>query len=300
MAEREVVLGRPRSSEDGCRRYRPIRVTFDTRNVALDVRIRDDWEPRIKATWERIHAQVWAELVDQFGALDADAKFENYRALGPAPWSVVFEHTVLLRQVRDSFTHGDFYPALVGACALGERLLHQLVDVLRQDYINHGSTTKRVRSGRLANDWGTLIDVLRGWGVLDDELAATYRELEGLRHRAVHVDRGLEVARRDAALTSILLLQRIVERVLEPHGGPPRYIADTPGASFLALEAEHEPIVKRIFLPHCALVTPDHRMEPDASVPGGWRVFDDVDYPCEQLSDEDFAARVRDSPATKG
>jgi hypothetical protein len=83
---------------------------------------------------------VRAELIGEFGAFDAEAKFENYRALGPAPWSVVFEHTVLLRQVRGS--HGYFSPALVGACALGERMLHHLVDVLR-----NGPADGRIRAG---------------------------------------------------------------------------------------------------------------------------------------------------------
>jgi len=247
-----------------------------------------------RAMWERHKAQVRAELVAELGALRAEQKLDNYRAMGPAPWSVVFEHSALLAQIRSSFAHGDFYPALVGACALGERLLHQLVLALRVDHLNHSATTKRVRNGNLPNKWGSLITVLSGWGVLDDEVAGLYRDLEQLRHAAVHFDPTLRADGRESALGALLALQRIVERVFEPHGGPPRYIADTPGASYLSLQAEQEPLVRRIFVPNCVLVSPDHRMEPDDSILGEWRVYDNSDYPSDPLTDGQFAERLRE------
>lgn len=292
MHERPVPLGRARTPADGCRRYRPIRVDFDTRNVVLDVEIQDAWDEAIKAMWRSNKSMVREDLIAELGSTDAEQKLDNYRAMGPAPWSVVFEHTVLLRQVRGSFAHGDFYPALVGAAALGERLLHQLVLALRQDYMNHSATTRRVRSGRLGNEWGSLIDVLHGWGVLDGEVTRTYCELEALRHASVHFDPTLNAATREPALEALLALQTIVENVFEPHGGPPRYIANTTGASYVALAAEHEPLIQRVFLPHCALVSPEHRLEPSQSSPHEWIVYDCADHPCKQLTDEEFAQRL--------
>lgn len=237
MSDCRVALGAARTSRDGCRRYRPIKVTYDydTRNVMLDVQIREEWEPDIKAMWQANQAEVLRGLLAELGPVDGDHKLDNYRAMGPAPWSVVFEHSVLLRQVRTSFAHGEFYPALVGACALGERLLHELVLALRADYLNYHATIKRVRRDRLGTDWGALIGVLHGWAVFDDEVAGTYRQLEAHRHAAVHFDPDLDVAAREPPREALLALQRIVERVLEPHGGPPRYIADTPGASYLSV-----------------------------------------------------------------
>jgi hypothetical protein len=91
-----------------------------------------------------------------------------------------------------------------------------------------------------------------------------------------------------------LALQQIVEHVFEPHGGPPRYIADTPGVSYLSLQAEEDPLIRRIFIPNCALVSPAHRMESDNAAPGGWRVYDDPEYPCDPLTDEQFAQRLRE------
>ena len=292
MAEHLTRLGSPRGPADGCRRYRPIQVTFDTRNVVLDLEIEEEWDAEIKSMWEEIKAQVHVDLLAEFGPSNAEAKLDNYRAMGPAPWSVVFKHTALLRQVRSSFAHGDFYPALVGACALGERLLHELILALRDHFVNHAATTRRIRAGKPGNEWGTLITVLQGWGILDEQVAATYRELERRRHAAVHFDPELKATGRDAALVALLALQQIVENVFEPHGGPPRYIANTGGTSYISLAAEQEPLIQRIFLPNCALVSPAHRLEADESVPGEWRVYDDPNYPGDQITDQQFAERL--------
>jgi hypothetical protein len=297
VVEQQISLGRIRGPADGCRRYRPIRVTFDTRNVVLDTEVKEEWDDDAKSMWQEMKARVRAELLAEFGVVNSERKFDNYRAMGPAPWSLVFEHTVLLGQVRSSFAHGDFYPALVGACALGERLLHQMVFALREDFLNHPATTKRVRRDKLGNEWGALITVLHGWGVLDEEFADIYRELERRRHAAVHFDPIVNPAVQDPALAALLALQQIVEYLFEPHGGPPRYIADTPGVSYLSLQAEEEPLVKRIFIPNCALVSPNHRMEADASALGEWRIYDDVGYPSDSLTDAQFARRLREREA---
>jgi NCAIR mutase (PurE)-related protein len=76
-----------------------------------------------------------------------------------------------------------------------------------------------------------VIAVLQAWGILDEEVAGIYRDLEDLRHSAVHFDPKLTAAGRESALAALLALQGIVEHVFEPHGGPPRYIANTDGAS---------------------------------------------------------------------
>jgi hypothetical protein len=261
--------------------------------VVLDLVIQDDWEPDNKALWEENQRQVQAGLVAELGPMNAEQKLDNYRAMGPAPWSVVFSHTILLRQIRGAFAHGDYFPALVGACALGERMLHQLVHALRSDYQNHPGTTKAVRSGKLKNEWGSLIAVLHSWQVLSDQSAEVYRRLEGYRHQAVHFDADLEASKREPALTALLALQEIVEQVFSPHGAP-RCIPDTPGVSFIALQAEREPLVQRVYVPNCVLVSPAHYVESDPASPTGWTVYDDPAVACEPLSDEEFASRVRD------
>ena len=190
-----------------------MRIDYDTRNVILDTVIQDAWEPKIKAQWEENKQQVTAGLLAELGPVEGERKLENYRAMGPAPWSVVFGHTVLLRQIRRAFAHGDYFPALVGACALGERILHQLVHALRGDYTDHAATTQRIRSGNLRSDWGTLITALHGWGVFSDQTAAVFRRLEEDRHQAVHFNADLKASEPEPALMALLALQEIVEQV---------------------------------------------------------------------------------------
>ena len=53
-----------------------------------------------------------------------------------------------------------------------------------------------------------------------------------------------------------------------------------------------EPVVRTILIPNCALVSPTHRMVADESSPGCGRVYDEDEYDCTPLSDDEFAARI--------
>jgi len=289
----QVGLGRPRMPQDEARRYRPIEMTFDARHAMLTQEIGDDWEPAIQAQWRANQASVRMGLLAELGTVDGEAKIDHFTVLGNAPWSIVFEHNELLRQVRSAFAHGDFYPALVGACALGERLLNELIGALRGDYENHRSMTQRVRRGDPLRAWPDAVAVLLGWNVLTGDSAAAFTELGQLRHRAVHFDDSLDVGDRDVALSAVRLVQDAVGQVFSPLGGPPTFIAGTCGASFFARNAEAIPLIKRVFLPRSALLSPAHRMHPQASPTGAeWVIVDDADYPAAALTDTDFAAAL--------
>lgn len=291
-------LGGERTDEDGCRRYRPIALTFDSRNAMLDQQIGDDWEPTVQEQWRTNQSSVRMELLAELGTVDGEAKIDNYRLLGPAPWSIIYEHNELLKQIRTAFAHGDFYPALVGACALGERVFNLLLIELRDDYQNHPSTTKQVRLKQSFDNWRAATDVLHGWGVLDDDTRTKYRQLAKRRHASVHYDPQATADMRTAALQAIVLVQDIVSYLFAALGGPPKFIVGVPGASYFTQEAEQLPLVKRVLLPRCALLSPTSRIEPRL-LPNGpngnheWLIFDDVDYDSRPLTDREFAAAIR-------
>jgi hypothetical protein len=54
--------------------------------------------------------------------------------------------------------------------------------------------------------------------------------------------------------------------------------ADTTGASYIALEAEQEPLI-----PNCVLVSPAHHVAQHQSSPTGWTVYDDHPYAAIRL-----------------
>lgn len=217
-----VELGAPRGDRDGCRRYRPLLFNFDTRATILDTVVEDHWDPAIKEQWHTNQSIVRMQLLAELGTVDGEAKIDNFRAMGPAPWSISYEHTEPLRQVRSAFAHGDYFPALVGACALGERIFNHLILALRDDFVNHRATTKRVRAHDTFDDWGHAIGVLSGWGVLTTEVAATYRELEEQRHASIHFDPDVPATAREPALAAVMAVQTIIAAIFAPLEGRQR------------------------------------------------------------------------------
>ena len=131
----------------------------------LSTIIEDTWELHLREMWSGNQSAVRMELLAEFGTVLGEDKIANFVAMGPEPWSIAFDHVVPLRQVRYSFAHGNFYPALVGACALGERIFNHLILALREDYGGHSATTRRVRSDDTFTNWNAALDVLQGWGV---------------------------------------------------------------------------------------------------------------------------------------
>jgi hypothetical protein len=248
--------------------------------------IQDDWEPRVKAMWAKNKAYVEAEILNELGHADGAAKLDNYAAMGAAPWSIVFHHNPLIAQVRSAFAHGDFYPALLGACALGEHILMQLLLALREDYRDHPATTPQVWKSRPMRNWPEGVQVLQDWGVLSSEQATRYEDLRRQRNAAAHFDVDVGPEQRAPALAALKDIQQIIEGVFSPHSGS-HFIPETRGAFFLRLEAEAIPFVRRILIPHSVLVSPRHEM--NIGLDGSWATTDDSRYEPASLTDEEFA-----------
>lgn len=290
----EAPVGRPRGPSDGCRRYRPLQYTFDTRAAVLDTVIGDDWELAVQEQWRANIARVREDLLYRLGVADGDRKIGDFRALGTAPWSVVAPHNSFLGQIRTAFAAGAYYPALLGAAGLGERILNDLIRDLRGDYAGHPATAP-VRVKESFDNWPTAIGVLKDWGVLTEESARDYRRLGRLRNDAVHYRPGLEATARNAALEAVLVLQRLVEALFTPIGGPPLYIDGIVGASFLARASEDLPLVRRYYLPNAVLVSPRYELRPGPA-PGQFSCFDDADFAGPEgrpeLTDHEFGAAL--------
>lgn len=245
----QVVPGRRRGPDDECRRYRPVPTTFDYRANVINLAIGGDWTAEIQQQWRNVKEGTVATLLGDLGVNDSERKIADYLALGPPPESFAFEHVEALRQVRSAFTHGDYYPALVGACALGERIFNQLIRDLRDDFRDHAGTPRKIRNNDTHTDWRTAIDALHRWGVLSDELAGTYESLRQLRNDVVHFTPGLDATARESAVEAVAGVQQIIAAVFAISGGVPRFIDGTPGGSFIARDAEAHPVVRRVILP---------------------------------------------------
>lgn len=101
------------------------------------------------------------------------------------------------------------------------------------------------------------IKALQVWGVFADEIARDFTTLMKRRHGAVHYRSELDSGdAREAALEAVLLLGELIEAVFAPIGQRPYYFSGSIGLSYVHLDSESEPIVKRFILPACVLVSP--------------------------------------------
>ncbi len=272
------------------KRFRVLRFDFDSRATILDQEILPTWEPAIRAQWEESRAQVVQHVRDEFGVIDADDKLQNFRDLGPRPFSVLAFHNKFLAQSRNAFIVGAYYPALTGACALGERILNHLTLKLRDDF-RHSDLYKKVHSKQSFDNWSLPITALSEWRVLLPEVASAFGELEKLRNRAIHFKPETDQNDRPMALEALQLLTRIVSEQFPMMGLQPWFIPGARGESFIQSKWETDPFVREVYIPNCLSVGPLHTIE---QVRPEFLIRDVEDYPDVVISDEEYL-RVRNA-----
>ena len=287
-------------------------VSFDTRPWFLAQEVKDDWEEKVRHLGLENKQQIADGLAQQYGIWNIEEKLGNFLALGREPFSVVAFHNRFLRQCRDAFVTGSFYPALTGACALGERILNHLVLKLR-DYHKGTASYKKVYDKESFDKWNTAIDVLEEWQVFIDEgvfrawqafvidrtrlskeetdlhtssgVADLFRRLHNLRNDSLHFRVDLDVETRKPALRAIQLLQDIVAAQFGVEGPLPWFIPGARGQPFIRKEFEDTPFIREFYLPACVLVGPDYRTE---RVGNTLQVSDPGPYEDKGISDEQF------------
>ena len=279
------------------KRYRVINQDFDTRGRILSIVIEDWWEEDVKTLWQQNKDQLVQEIASEFGPLCLQQKLQNLIDLDAAPFSIVAFHNRFLRQARNAFVSGAYYPALTAACALGERILNQLVLTLR-DHFRSTPEYKKVHNKESFDRWESVIDVLQAWSVLLPDVVEHFRELAKIRNRSLHYTPALENSDRDSALSALKLLQTIIDEQFGSFGMHPWFIRDAKGVAFLRSGYESDPFIREIYLPNCALVGPHHRLERDGDI---LKVIDTYPYDEDRtLTDEEFVkvfhASVESSP----
>jgi len=142
------------------KRYRVLAYDFDTRATVLSQEIKDEWEPHVKQQWLENQTRIKEGLLAEYGLWDGFRKIQDFTELGPAPFSIIAFQNKFLRQVRSAFVVGTSYPALTGACALGERVLNQLILHLRDDFCA-SPEYKSVYSKDSFDNWDLAIDTLK-------------------------------------------------------------------------------------------------------------------------------------------
>jgi hypothetical protein len=276
---------------------------FDTTANVLGIEIKEDWPPQTQQMMRDNQARLQAGLLARYGGAGFDRKIARIRELGISPFSLIAFHNEFLRQTRDAYVMGYHYPALAGACALGERVLNHLVLKLR-DHYDHTEEYKDVYRKDSFDNWSVPIRVLSRWGVLLPNAAELFEKLKEVRNRSLHFDPATDTDAPEQALMAIRLLQEIVKEQFATFGPQPWFIPVTAGVSFVRKEHEKTPFVERIVLPNCVLVGPDHEMR---LTPQGWQVIDHPYGDGSEVTDDEFlrlqaeaqAARAAAAAATR-
>jgi len=264
----------------GVKRYRIFGFDYDTRSSSLEP-VKAEWVDSAKVSHLENQKIIINDLKNQFGEQNLDLKVENFKELGDSPLSVLAFHNKFLRQIRCSYVIGGYYPALTGACALGERILNHMLIMLRHEYKNTPEY-KRVHSKKSFDNWDNLISVLGSWGVLLPEASKLFKKLEGKRHFSIHFNKVVDRDYKQLALEAIHLVQAIVACQFSGFGKQPWYFC-VPGEIYIKKEWEEKPLIKYIFIPNALMVGPKHVVE--SAFP--WKIRDE-EYEARDITDEEF------------
>lgn len=272
----------------GCRRFLCYTLDFDSRALVLEQNIGETWDEAVKQQWRINKEQIKNGLLYDFGEKNHDAKVANFEAIKSAPFSIISYHNILFHQVRWAFVVGSFYPALVGACALGERLLNHLILDLR-GYYRTTPEYRLVGNKDSILNWQIAISTLSAWGILLPKAAEEFQELGRLRHRSIHFNPDTYSNLRDDALKAVLHLRAIIEAQFSSFSDAPWFIRGTLGHVFVARSWERHPFVETFILPGCQLVGPLFAIK---FLNNRQPLFcDRNDYGDEYWSDEEFRDR---------
>lgn len=274
------------------KRYRVLSCDFDARVHSLTDEIRDDWEEAVKEQHLQNRRAVQEGLIHSFGAQSYHGKRQNFVDLEAKPLSVLAFHNRFFEQVRTAFITGAYYPALTGACALGERILNHLVLLLRDDH-KTSPEYKRVYGKQSFDNWDTAIDALASWRVLLPEVVDKFRMLKEMRNKSLHFRPEVDTDDRALSLNAIKSLSAIIGAQFSAFGPQPWFIKTIPGEIYINKASESDPFIRRVYLPNCMLVGYKHKVE---SVVPRFVVNDNFEYEDREITDEEYSELRRQRP----
>jgi len=270
------------------RRYHPFAFDFDSTPMSLDDP-GEHWDEKAKELHLHNREIAIERFKAEYGGRHIESVLQNIRALGSKSFSIVSYHNLMHEQARRAFVAGYYFPALVAACALGERILNHLVLDLRDSYKASGHYKKVYRSESF-DDWPFAVGVLTDWNVLLPGVGDEFLTLASLRNRSIHFNPETYATMRDDALAALKTLGRIIATQFGAFGPQPWFIENTPGAQFIKRDWEDLSFVRRYLVPASGFVGIHYGM--DFST-GYWRHIDYDDYGPEPLDDAAFAAAYR-------
>ncbi|MBU8921207.1 MAG: hypothetical protein KOO63_05245, partial [Bacteroidales bacterium] len=270
-----------------------LRWDFDSRVLSLTTPVNSDCDSKAREMLKENKDKTIASLVAEFGEDQFEAKKANFIDLGPKKFSVLGFHNRFYEQARRAFVVGAYYPSLVGACALGERILNHLLLALRDDYRSEPSYKKVYRKSSF-DDWALAIDTLEEWGVLEVNASDAFRALMEKRHSAIHFRPETDTNDRQLALEALQCLGEVIAYQFAGAGLLPWFLNDIAGEVYIRQEWEKKPFIQKVYLHSCARVGPWHEV---VEVHPKWKIRDRFPYEDREISDDEFVRLRKEGPS---
>jgi len=286
--------GHDRVRDRGRRRYHPFAYDFDSTPMSLDDP-GEHWADEVRALHLANRDKAIERLKFEYGERRHAQVIQDTRELGAKAFSIVSYHNLMHEQARGAFVSGLYFPALVAACALGERILNHLILDLR-DHYKSSPHYRRVYRSESFDDWRFAVRVLDDWGVLLPDVGAAILELAALRNRSVHFNPATYTTMREDALSALKTLGRVIQLQFGAFGRQPWFIEDTPGAQFIKRAYEDVPFVKTYLVPLSGFVGVEYGMD---LTERGWRHLDYDDYGPGEVDDAEYARLYRERVSSK-
>lgn len=186
---------------------------------------------RIRENWERKKRSGKEGLIFEYGARNAFQKVDNFTEIESDQPSLIAFHNKFMKEITSAYTIGSYYPALTGACALGERILNHLILRLR-DYYKATAEYQKVYRKSSFDNWDLAINTLEAWDVLLPDVVQSFKELKTIRHRSIHFNPDTESDCKRISQEAILKLKEIIKGQFSGFGNQPWYIDGTLGACY--------------------------------------------------------------------
>lgn len=228
--------------------------------------------------------QIKQDILNTYGGIDFDKKLKRFKESGYLNMSMMNEHNRLILNIRDSYISGYYYPALVGSCALGERILNDLILKLRPFFPI--SEDKQIHKKDAFTNWEQMTNALISWNIIGETEEEKFLKLKDLRSFSIHYDPKLHSNLAERAKEALSLVSEVNHLIFSAMLSEKYRIAGTKGVTFVRKDQENHPFVKTYILPHCIYVGPKHKFVNLLDYPPQ---FTDDEYPDVQISDEEYA-----------
>ena len=208
----------------------------------------------MRSTELKYNPEFKQHFIEIFGIEDFDNKLKRFIDIDLNVIGLPEEYYKMLKAIVESYSCGYFYPAMIGAGALGERVLNRLI-IKTRTYYKSSPHYKTIYKKDSFDNWDKIILILCDWNIISKEMGNMFSKLQTYRHRSVHYNENynFEINAQDA----IKILIKIIKKLFDiSERADIFWVCNSPGEVLVKSTVLNDPFVIEFILPNCKLVLP--------------------------------------------